>query len=61
MGIFLTMLISALIVAGCTAKQKTESSQTATNCEKRKTAMNGAATKVFGPSSKKNTIVNDGR
>ena len=30
-------------------------------CEKQKAAMNGAATKLFGPSNKKNTIVNDGR
>jgi len=100
---FLIALIGTLLLGGCAAKQKTESTQpvsdTATSgaglpvssnnpnlprdeydravanyqncvlentanlsaCEKQKAAMNGAATKLFGPSNKKNTIVNDGR
>ena len=100
---FLMVLIGMLLLAGCAAKQKTESSQPATDtatsgagppvspnnlhlardeydravadyqsclldntanlsaCERQRAAMNAAATIVFGPSNKKNTIVNDGR
>jgi|SRR6516225_1345811 hypothetical protein len=100
---FLMVLIGALLVGGCAAKQKAASTQPASDtatsgagppvssnsldparneydravtnyqnclldntsnlsaCEKQRAAMNAAATKVFGPPNKKNTIVNDGR
>jgi hypothetical protein len=97
------VLIGALLLGGCAAKQKTESTQPASDtatsraeppvspdnlhlardeydravtnyqncvldntsnlsaCERQRAAMNSAATILFGPSNKKNTIVNDGR
>ena len=97
------VLIGALLLGGCAAKQKTESTQPASDtaasgagppvrpdnlhvardqydravanyqncvldntsnlsaCERQRAAMNSAATIVFGPPNKKNTIVNEGR
>ena len=103
MRAFLIVLIGTLLLGGCAAKQKTESTQPASAtaasgagppvssnsldparneydravvnyqncvlentsnlsaCERQRAAMNAAATKVFGPPNKKNTIVNEGR
>jgi hypothetical protein len=100
---FLMVFVGALLLGGCAAKQKTESSQPASDtattgggppvspnnldlardeydravtdyqncllentsnlsvCERQRAAMNDAATILFGPPNKKNTIVNEGK
>jgi len=100
---FLIVLIGTLLLGGCAAKQKTESTQPSSDiatsgagppvtpdnlhrardeydravanyqncvldntanlsaCERQRAAMNAAATIFFGPSNKKNTIVNEAR